>query len=219
MLASCYFTTVPDPQRKILTPNNNVTYIRRWYESGGNLIFHDNLSEEFTEWFPKATFIKVPSPDMDLYKYRWIVYYNYLKEHKEIEDIFFTDISDCFMVRKPEIEPGILYCGDEERSLASWIRQATVPALNRLPLFDELLIDIPLLNAGIVGGTRDIMMCFLRLMNNIIDRLNYSDKQILGDMAIFNYVVITYFSFIHGFPVNSRYLKNEVRNDVWFIHK
>lgn len=223
IIASCYFTTIPDPQRKTVTPNNNVTYIRKWYESlkDKGIIFHDDLSDQFISWFPKIEFIKVRSPNKDLYKYRWIVYFDYLCRHKEIESIFFTDLWDVIINNEPIIKKETLYCGDENRDFAQWFKHSAIPAIKRLPEYNDLLEKKKLLlNPGIVGGDWQTMYDFLQDMCNIIDSLNYADKEISGDMAIFNYVIYSHFlNIIHGYPVNSRYKEYETRSNAWFIHK
>ena len=63
MIVSCYFTSIEDPQRKVMMPKNSQSYIGRWYESLNDeaVVFHDELTEEFASWFPGVKFVKVSS--------------------------------------------------------------------------------------------------------------------------------------------------------------
>lgn len=230
-IISSYLTSSIDRQRGEKKSADDIAYIQDWYNSIVSkclspIVLHDNLSDEFVSNFPFAKFIKVePIPEgMNLYDYRWVIYFEYLLNNP-LEKVFFTDISDVVMVNNPfNFMDDALYCGDEPGIIrdSEWMRSAlNEPLFFQIGGFKEMIYsDRPLLNCGLLGGSYNKVMAFLDAFVSIIElvRLRNTPEDKTVDMGIFNYTA-QFFPFQHGSPVNSVFKKYEKRDDVWFIHK
>ena len=235
-IIASYLTTAIDNQRDIYTEKDNVKYIEEWYNTLifnklNGIIFFDDLSDEFIKGFPGVKFNKVDSIPfaMQLHDYRWFTYLSYLKNNQEIKNVFFTDIADVKIIKDPFTQPEFndctLYIGDEINKMDSWIVRCVSEAFEIIDDYHEIINkhwEESLLNCGILGGSRGIVMRYLELFKEytlkILDRPTF-DKTV--DMPIFNYVVWKYFypNILHGLPVNSRFCSHENIDNVWFIHK
>jgi hypothetical protein len=231
-IISSYLTSSIDRQRGEKKSADDIAYIQDWYNSIVSkclspIVLHDNLSDEFVSNFPFAKFIKVePIPEgMNLYDYRWVIYFEYLLNN-ELDFVFFTDISDVIMRNNPfpEMKKGVLYCGDEQEKIceSEWMRTAlNEPLFFQLGGFKEMIYsDRPLLNCGLLGGSYDSIIGFLDTFVSVIElvRLRNTPEDKTNDMSLFNYTA-QFFRFQHGRPVNSIFKKYEKCDDVWFIHK
>ena len=232
-IISSYLTTGIDQQRGAFLRTNLDNYIWEWYSSliylGLNgVVLHDRLSTDFIARFPGVKFYRVPPVrNYQIYDYRWVIYLNFLKTHP-LDNCFFTDISDVRVIKDPFIQPEYssenLYCGDETGSLGEneWMQRSVYcPQLMKQRYFEEIILsDLPVLNAGIVGGGYDIMLKFVTNMAHIVEGLKDREDDGSCDMALFNYVMHGCFIPIHGEPVNSIFRAEETdRTDVWFKHK
>jgi len=232
-IVSCYLTSAPDTQRGITTKPNNPAYIQKWYDSvirlGLNgMVLHDNLSDEFIKQFPMMEFVEVPKcPEhMQLYDYRWVACRQFLF-NRNIDNIFFTDISDVEVLNNPftYIQSDMLYCGDEPTTVkdCAWLNPAreNPMLLEKLDEFRDIMAyNKPLLNAGILGGNGIVVIDFLNTFCNIIFAVATRPLEHTVDMGIFNYAMYYYnFDVIHGHPVNSVFRGGKNETDVWFRHK
>jgi len=235
MIVATYLTSGVDLQRGIIQAKDDPQYISAWYDSVihsglDGVILHDGLSDSFIKQFPKVKFIKVPEcGKILLYDYRWIIFKDFL-ENNECENVFFTDVFDVQIVKNPFIQPEYnkkkLYCGDVNGDVMRgdyWIGAALKnKKLMALPGFEEIITsDRLLLNCGTFGGSRGIVLNFLKVLCDIILSVADREPDITVDMPVFNYVMYIYFSSMlyAGYPVCSGFKKYENRNDVWFIHK
>jgi len=231
MIVSTYLTTSIDPQRGEVKKKDDPEYILEWYDSIVNLglngvLIHDGLSKSFVKCFPKIEFRKVrPVPEkMQLYDYRWVLYFEFML-NIACDAVFFTDVSDVQVKRNPfyEFDEGKLYCGDEREMIKDslWMRESLKNEWYlSLKGFENMInSDLPLLNAGILGGSRDIVFKFLMTFVRYIEIFHRRPVDKTVDMPLFNYVMYRYFNPVHGYPVNSLFKAYEKRNDVWFIHK
>jgi hypothetical protein len=235
MIVAAYLTSTIDLQRNTSKTIDDPAYISSWYESVVKLklkgtILHDELSGHFINQFPKIKFIKVPQcGKIYLYDYRWLIYKIFL-ENNTIDNVFFTDVSDVTVVKNPFIQPEFnenkLFCGDENGDILSenhWIRTSLYnKKLMALPGFEDIITSEKLmLNCGIFGGERRLVLKFLKVLCNTILSVADRTPDVTVDMPVFNYVMYRYFpsQFIAGTPVNSGFKKYENRKDVWFIHK
>lgn len=230
-IVSSYLTTAFDPQRGTRRDSNDPKYIQDWYDSIVNLgmngvILHDSLCADFISKFPNIKFIKVPwVGEYQLYDYRWIIYRQFLRV-RDIENIFFTDVSDVKVVKNPftqkEYNRKNLYCGDEPGVMNQngWMKIALQnEQLCKLSGFRELInSDRPLLNCGIFGGGKSIVMQFLCILVPLIEQMKTRKVDQTVDMPLYNYVAKD-LSPVHGAPLNSVFKGYENRQDVWFIHK
>ena len=105
----------------------------------------------------------------------------------------------------------------------------------------ENFINMPLYNAGIIGGAKRSVNILLNFICNILEAAN-SNKNV--NMAVVNYAIYRLFlrdykyiapkapdvnplndlrscndEIFSGYPINSSFKKYEDRNDVYFIHK
>jgi len=235
-VVSCYFTSVEDTQRGVKQEKDKSDYIEAWYQSLKNknvniVILHDGLSDSFIRKYPDITFEKVNHvPDgMILYDYRWHVGFEFLKK-ADIENVFFTDISDVVMVNNPfeqkEYKKGILFCGDEPCVIREnvWLRKSLENKnLMQLDKFLSLYDGYKrVVNPGVLGGDKKTVLSFLKIFTNWLTELKDRERDGIGDIMVFNYCVRTQTNNIskkYGFPVNSIFKKYEKRKDVWFKHK
>lgn len=228
-IVSTYLTSKVDEQRGTKKEIDDPDYIRKWVYSGLHLglnmvVLHDGLSEVFISQFPKVRFIKIDQvPEgMQLYDYRWVLYYEFLLNN-DCDAVFFTDISDVIIRRDPFYEmEDALYCGDEPTTIkdCEWL-QTSRKSLGKLPIYNDFLHSkYTMLNCGIFGGDSARVKVFLDLMVRYIEI--HINREVDGtvDMPLFNYIIWFYdIPIIHGAPVNSVFKRYEDRNDVWFIHK
>jgi hypothetical protein len=233
-IISYYFISARDPQGREPIKRNDAGYIQKWYDSVVKhgltpILFHDGLSSEFLNHFPLIKFVQVPPvPNrMQLHDYHWVVSYNYLKRHVEIENVFFTDCPDCEVINNPFTQliydSDTLYCGDESESISQseWMQYAANnPELLKLEWFSNILSsNDPLYNGGVLGGGRDIVLEFTELISELVELVKFRPNDGTGDMALYNYILHRYFNPVHGFPINSIFKAYEDRTDVWFKHK
>lgn len=238
-IISCLFTTCIDPLRGIKW-DLNPHIMDEWYNSGIKLcqtnsniklvVFYDELTEEFISKYNSEYIVFIQVPECGEYSphdYRWLIYENFT-ENNEFDKVFFTDISDVLIKSNPfiNLDPEILYMGDEEGKL--WDNEWTE---NRHSYYQVTLNDYndiyflnkkqQFLNAGILGGYRDIVLQFLNKMVEYTQITVDGKSGSITDMLLFNYINYKYFpKRKHGAPVNSIFWKNEThREDVWFVHK
>ena len=238
-IVSCLFTTCIDPLRGIkwdLHPQ----IMDNWYNSGVKLcqsnnniklvIFHDGLTDNFISKYNPEYTIFIKTAECENYSphdFRWFVYENFT-QNNEFDNVFFTDISDVLIKNNPflELDHNMLYMVDEEGKI--WDNEWTAPRhsyyQSRLSDYEDVFKtndNNQFLNAGILGGCRDIVLLFLEKMVEY-SKLTMDNKHgQITDMLLFNYINYKYFpKRKHGFPINSIFQKNEIhREDVWFIHK
>jgi hypothetical protein len=210
------------------------------------VIFHDGLSEEFIETYSTSkiefVFVDPAQFEYSVNDQRYLVYDHYLRAHPTIDKVFMTDASDVFVVQDPFafVAPGLVYVGNQPGRLHppepagdslesfsySFIRERLEAAGSQyLALLDDLgsrsiRSEHPVLNAGILGGCRTVMLELLKAFREVF--LAISQPQENLNMGVLNYVIYrdSSFEFVTGVPVHSQFGKYEnKRKDVWFIHK
>ncbi len=240
-IVSSLFTTCVDPIRNTKWPLSS-TIMDVWYNSSIDiiqkthnftlLVFYDQLEPSFLQKYNSEyiTFIKVEDcNDYSPHDYRWLVYFNFISNNlSQIDNIFFTDISDVIIKQNPfpHIKNDMLYVGDEyEYPWENWWSSSRVKYyLDNLDSFNEIYEKykhFPFLNAGILGGNKNIVLKFLDLIKSYIE-ITLNKPYETTDMILFNYILYKYFSggVQYGEPINSKFKLNEThREDVWFIHK
>lgn len=245
IIATSWFTTGPDPQHLV---KNESTYdnIKLWYESICDLklsgiIFHDNFTDDFVKKHTNnyVTFIKCDSQLLKIYSpndFRFINYFDYFSKIGEFENIFITDCNDVIVRNNPftHLDSTSIYFCSEQRIFVSEDPEPIIKnnpwcvALYKHVYPDFKYMDMPILNCGVIGGCKDIMLNFLNNVKNDILDLNptksfFKRDPYLVDMAVTTKIAYDMFSkdkIIIGEPVHSVYKLNQTnRNDVWFIHK
>lgn len=130
----------------------------------------------------------------NVYFQRWITYWRWLRDHPEIEYVWCVDGTDVKLLRDPwKLEPGTLYLGSEQHTVSTpWLRENH--PLAEVGITVDLHPDAILLNAGLVGGERAIVMEFIF---DIIRQWQTAEINVfhkkgespgIGDMGVLNVV-------------------------------
>lgn len=150
---------------------------------------------------------------------RWLKEWQYLRDRRDINNVFVVDATDVDLVNNPfaHIEPNKLYVGDEPGLTLNcqWmLTRHLEPSVNRYLRENGAL---PLLNCGVVGGSRQMVMDLCREMY----LYHINAPQDLTEMGIFNKLLYSKYGDLveYGRHVTSRFKKYEKTTDAWFRHK
>ena len=239
VIFSSYFTSGIDPQRQRHIKNNNFSYMKIWYFSMKMLslkavIFHDELSNEFTQKISSDQ-LKFFSTDLQCRSTndaRFYSYLKYLKSNTDIHRVFLTDISDVEFKKDPfelmDILGDFLYIGtdiDLFPTLASmgWLTKRLTDCFGAESNENGEIAYIKKLNivynAGVIGGTRDLIISFLERVTEMLDK---TPHDVNCNMPVVNYVVHKYFDdkVYTGYPLTSRFMKRQEKpTEVYILHK
>ncbi|HIE0939530.1 TPA: glycosyltransferase family 2 protein [Serratia marcescens] len=119
------------------------------------------LADELATVPAGASLINVPMLEMSPYFARWLHIYQHLRAHPEYRNVWCTDGTDVEMLREPwaEMQPGKIYVGSEHKTYSDeWMKVNHHGAAYQQ--FLEQHCDDPLLNAGLLGGSREDVMEF-----------------------------------------------------------
>lgn len=159
LVLTTLLTSQPDPQRTgKMKPDSQV--LQSWSASISGAL-PVVLADELKEAPSGASLCEVPALDMSPYFARWLHIYQYLRAHPEYHLVWCTDGTDVEMLREPwaEMEPGKIYVGSEHKTYADEWMKANHHG-KAYSEFIELHRDEPLLNAGLLGGSRKDVMEF-----------------------------------------------------------
>ncbi|HAT3749147.1 TPA: glycosyltransferase family 2 protein [Klebsiella oxytoca] len=152
-------TSEADPQRKVKMAAD-ADLLKVWSRSirGAKAIV---LADELAAAPEGVTLQSVPALNMSPYFARWVHIYQHLRAHPEYRFVWCTDGTDVEMLREPwtEMEQGKIYVGSEHKTYAEeWMK------VNHhgkaYSDFIEQHRDEQLLNAGLLGGSREDVMEF-----------------------------------------------------------
>lgn len=242
LICASLFTGVFDVNRGEMLPIDDFQIIERWCSSIQKLglqgvVFHNNFSENIISenGNDNIHFIRVDfQTKLNANVYRYLVYFDFLKKYEnQIQNVFFTDIADVEVVKNPFSDsfftenPESLFCGDEEESFDNpWIRDHCTHLRNLIPEFEEFEEKnktATLLNCGVIGGKREVILPMMEELARIHSRYTISNRTPFTlDMGAFNFVARRSFSgrLKHGFPINTRFKGYEAeRSNCWFRHK
>ena len=239
ILISSYFTKVSDPQRK-----SNITatfhYMVHWFLGAMKfnlniVIFYDELDQEWMNrikrLYTKATFVKVDLKGRSVYDARFYIIHDYLANHPEINRAFLTDLSDIQILQSPfelmdRIDNQLLYIGiDEPFYLTSYSKKWMVNLYTRCYTPDTLKAEkefldklITLYNAGLMGGTREVL---LAMLHRTLQWLDTAKKDTYCDMGAVNIAAHKYFydELFFGYPLQSGYKKTANAPGLFLKHK
>ncbi|MDJ0787401.1 MAG: hypothetical protein QNK05_11380 [Myxococcota bacterium] len=229
-LLSTYFTSKPDPQRRVRQPADSLAYMSIWYDSVRELglhgrVFHDGLSDAFSARYAteRVRFLQVPRwYSRSTNDHRFLVYRAYLRSY-HAQDVFMTDIADVKVARDPFAlcESGRLYVGADRWLLGEnrWLRALAERIGDRRYLaFLDDHAERPTVNAGVLGGETGLVSEFVERM--IAEFARIGRPWVNANMMVFNYVAYTGYEDRIGSELCSRYKAFELdRVDVPFIHK
>jgi glycosyltransferase involved in cell wall biosynthesis len=213
LILTCYFTSLIDPQRCEKWTFDEAV-LNALFQSIPDKIYCTVLCDEDCGHYEFTT-PKHSNP----YLAKWIAFKEYLEANPQYDNVFCVDGTDVEVMHNPfyYIVPNKIYCGDENSILDNaWLK-------NYHPYFIHFIKryrSMTLLNAGVLGGSRKIVLEFLtemvRLINTILDCG-------MTDMALFNYVLRT--TFINriesGRKVTTVFKSFDKENRLksWFKHK
>ncbi|MCI1899264.1 MAG: glycosyltransferase family 2 protein [Enterobacter sp.] len=159
LVITTLLTSQTDPQRaEKMKPEPQA--LQAWADSISGalpIVLADELKESPTG----AGLFEVPPLGMSPYFARWLHIYQHLRAHPEYHLVWCTDGTDVEMLREPwaEMEPGKIYVGSEHKTYADEWMKANHHG-KAYSEFIELHRDEPLLNAGLLGGSREDVMEF-----------------------------------------------------------
>lgn len=222
-IIACFFTSGLDTQRNIQW-KPDFEQLRALIDStikvGVNLVILHDCFPDTIEVPSSVKLVKVEAP-LNPYYQRWVSQWEYLRTHPEIGKVFLVDATDVEVLKDPfpHIDPSMIYVGSE--AIQTWNNWMIVNYPQ--PWIRSVLRQYaryPLLNCGIVGGTRKQVMDLLRHMNTKL----MDEKLDVGgtEMGLFNYCVRTYFQgkIVTGNQVHTVFKGYEKNNNfAWFKHK
>ena len=243
-LLTSYFTSKRDPQRAVSRPNtDNLQYVERWHDTAVRLglygvIFHDGLSRRFRD-STNSTLMDyelVTLGHRSTNDERYFHYLDYVERHPEIRYALLTDVSDVTFSRNPfqlmrEVDArhaARLYVGEDDLRWpivgeSDWLMSILRRCYGRDVDVDpgdlkSMSRHSVFLNAGVIGGSRAILLRFLRQLTAV---MRTASGGINCNMASVNYVAHKYFSdeLFVGFPLTSQFKTYDKLYDGYIVHK
>ena len=239
-----YFASKQDPQRRHNWIKNGYGVMEEWHNSLtrhgiAGVVFHDHLTATFIkEHGDSLRYEQVKLGQRTINDERYIHYLDYLERHTELEYVLMTDISDVLLVGRNVFE-AMRELDSSKGFRHIFIGQdiALIPNIGLFPFLKDkmkicfgkdyntnggtksLNIYSIILNAGVIGGSRSVVLRFLRLVSAVLRSLS-SDKNC--NMATVNYVMHRHFADVifTGHPLTSSFWKNGIlEDDVFIKHK
>lgn len=227
----CYFNSLPDWQRKQMIWPADFSLLKELYNSIKNdwqlVIIHDCLANADK---PDDINYHEITPIHDQPGWaRWLNNYLYLKNNPQIDWAFFVDSTDVEMIKDPFqfMCEDKLYIGSEPKKVNDSWMQAFHNDVSTKD-FLESFKDETLLNCGILGGHRDLLLSFMAklidhyLQNVELNKIDCS-VNIASDMGLFNKVAYESFADVieYGPHINTTFGKWEPRETAtaWWKHK
>lgn len=211
VVIACYFAGVPDVQRDNHTWSPDLRAIDRLKQSVESKGYEFILIHNCFDLPNRVTTERSP------YFERWLKEWQYLRQHPEINNVFVVDATDVDMLNDPfkHMKPDTLYVGDEPgQTLESeWL-------VKNHPNHRQFFLDNrnkDLLNCGVVGGSRAIVM---ELLQDIY-RYGFNQIEEQTEMGIFNYLMYSkYVDRINfGRHVTTLFKRYEPSSSAWWRHK
>eukprot|EP00434_Breviolum_minutum_P016250 symbB.v1.2.014320.t2/scaffold1020.1/size145545/8 len=247
MVLTSYFTTKGDWQHDGVHANVSFSNIQKLYQTAiqnglSVTVAYDSLPQEFVDTYAsqRFRFVKVDLTEFDnrygVNDVRYFIFHRLLSENLEWKSVFIVDGFDVRSGMNPcsGIEPEKIYVGSEPDELGRRLKNHwwTTPLFQNMGgkyeqwYTSKVTEDMKMLNCGITGGQRDIMLQFLTRMVQVLQdpalAIRQSNQDINVNMAALNYILYAEFEgkFQYGPPVHSVFKRYEnERKDVWWIHK
>ncbi len=244
LVLTSLLTALSDPQRPVkMEPDPNVlgTLVESVQGISGALVVVLATDPQVTgPGFETVQVDQTISP----YIQRWLGIYRYLRDHPEVEMVWCVDGTDVEMMKNPfpEMIPGTVYVGSEDgKTGMKWMRNNFRGRL--MNKFFARHGNHQLLNAGILGGSREDVMRFAHRMISMwedseIDAIAKRDRHAFVrktvtddrdlhepvlDMGIFNVVARVDFKtkISFGSHVNTQFKGFDYANTTgsWWRHK
>lgn len=223
-----YFAGQPDPQRGEcwpVNPGDLLPLSDSVLETSGLIV--QILHDCFHGVTDSETY--VPNGGLSPYWQRWIAIYEYLRSNTHLRNVWCVDATDVKMLRDPfpHMDPGTIYVGDEPKTIQTPWMQQQHPA-GFLQQFFRSHRTQTLLNCGLVGGSRENVMEFIRAMLDLWVKnrgdVKFGRERSVGEteMGLFNYVCYSEQfreRISHGPHVNTVFKKYKDNGGAWWMHK
>ena len=234
VIYTTYYTGKLNPQKtaKEAIPND-FSMIEGWYNSVvkhnlQGVIFHDHLTEEFVKKYScsNVSFVKVPYYSIrSLNDERYYVYQHYLK-NPDIEWVLTTDLFDVEFNKDPfeyMTNKNVVYVGSETPEKAHFtdefwpvIKNRALQSYGEVSSWWQTTIKY-FLNAGLIGGHRDIMT---RLLDLMVDEFDVINPALDTNMFVLSKCIIeNKIPFSTGAPFHSRYKFFDESDEYYVRHK
>lgn len=228
VVLTALLTACPDPQRQNAHMAAKPELLQVWANSikgAEKVVFADQLGA-----MEGVTVVSVPTvSNLSPYFLRWVHIYNWLRDNPDVTQVWCTDGTDVEMLRAPwdEMEPGKIYTGNEHTTYGNpWFNK--VNHQNYLKAFIQKYKDHQVINAGLLGGSREDVMAIAHgiiaqvwKMKSELFWREETGQESVTDMVMFAIEVFKYKDrLIHGPKVNTVFKGNRIGADVAFwAHK
>lgn len=233
-ILTTYLTKKGNPQKGSNFKPNDPNLMKLWYDSASKIkdiklvIFHDELDEEFMNMYPSVEFVKVAYFRYSANDSRFEFFYNYLRHHQEIKEVFMTDLFDVKVNKLPEVPILRLFVSTEPRyqpgnTMAFWRRESAWcynQFMRAYGQVNHILMGKNFYNPGAWGGNRDFVLKVLKLVIDELNKIQPSNKNV--NMVVFNTILYTKVlqnNIVTGYPYHSKFKHFEMNSDACFIHK
>jgi len=243
MVLTSYFTTKKDWQRDKFA-KASFTKIQKLYQTAVSnglsvSVIYDSLPEELLTKYSseRFNFVKVNLEEYDsrygVNDVRYFFFSKLVQQNEDWKAVFIVDAFDVKSGMNPcsGIAPGKIYVGGEQDRLRKhpWMKARFSKMGGKYnDWYTKKVTDkMKILNCGLTGGRRDMMLKLLSRMVQVLQdpalSVRKKDSEDINlNMAALNYILYTEFEgkFSYGAPMHSTYKRFESkRKDVWWIHK
>lgn len=228
VVISSLLNSTKDPQRGSYM-SGDISMVSKWANSikGATPVLH---VDHRVDSLKGLEIVEVPPSSMNLYHRMFLLAYQYLRDHPEVDKVWVTDSTDVEMLKQPwdSMEDGKIYVGSEHQFLDNtWMRE-NHKAIDFQMLFDDHSDEI-LLNSGLLGGSREDIMMFCHQVYRVWEDISSrKDSKTINndppslDMGSFNLVAYKHYSdrIEYGLKVHTVFKAEEKNNKwSWWKHK
>ncbi len=212
IILTVYFTGVTDPQRNTKW-EADYSSLDTLIKSVGDrelVILNDCFDEKDTN----VKHVKVKTT-INPYFQKWHEMFRYLRDNPDIRNVWCVDATDVELLKEPFeiINHRNLYLGTENEIVGCrWLVNNHPQAV--IQSFIRRHRMLPLVNCGLVGGTRETVMNFI---HDILSAYYDNNKNVgVFDMGIFNLVAYTKWRdrLVTGKEINTQFKRFEKDNKV-----
>ncbi|MGI5223045.1 glycosyltransferase family 2 protein [Nocardia sp. CA-290969] len=197
VILTCLYTGTVDPARnkRMATDPGLLKTLMDSAAPHPVVVLHDQLDTAPTD---RVTYERYPN-SVNVYFQRWINAHRYLQEHPEVGKVLICDGTDVEILQPDrlfDMPSGKLLIGCEHQIVGCGWMRSNHPNETLQDFLDTHHHD-QLLNAGVLAGSRELVMAFLRDLISawadieMYEFLAKAKGNGLGDMAVFNYVAYT----------------------------
>lgn len=222
VLFSTYFTSVKNPMYSYKIKTKSGFFMKQWFTSAHKLglnlvILHDSFDESFVNRVrsihPNIDFVETKNlHSRTTNDYRFYGFKKYLEDHPEVRRAVLTDMRDVKIFNDPfkpmEVIGDYIYIGIDVSFYTfsydhSWLRSVLRNCHRSEASIDEVKLH-PFLNAGVLGGSRHMLLTFLQQLTQYFDK---SPHHLNCNMGTINIVGHKYFEdyCYSGYPIQSAF--------------